>query len=218
MDSIGRFLVVFGFALLLTEALWLRTARLTIGSRAFGRAGDHHVYLLMATTHAFSFHIAPYCWRVVVPLAARSLPFDAQTDFEVIAFAAVSLTGAAVYFLVARLGFSPARAGASMVLYFSLGWATKYNLRDFWLTDGAAILFVVLALLCLLTRRWALLTLVLAVGVAVKESVIFVAPLLLPVRGRAPVGRACRRAGERGGRTCDLGPWAAPARDSGVER
>ena len=51
---------------------------------------------------------APYCWRIMTPLLAKTLPFDIQTSFLVLAFAGVWLTGVAVYYMAKAFGFSKA--------------------------------------------------------------------------------------------------------------
>ena len=52
---------------------------------------------------------APFCWRIMTPLLAKTLPFDIQTNFLVLAFAGVWLTGVAIiYYMAKAFSFSKA--------------------------------------------------------------------------------------------------------------
>jgi hypothetical protein len=63
------------------------------------------------------------------------------------------------------------------LLYYSFGWATGFLLFYFWMTDALAIFIMVLALYCIRTGREVRFAALLALGVATKESVLFIAPL-----------------------------------------
>jgi hypothetical protein len=169
-------------SLLLTGGLVLRTGLMTTDHPDFPMPWDHHKYLWMAAENPLGFHIAPFCWRVLVPCLARSLPFGLQWSFLLIAFAGVSMTGAIIYSLARELFAASSFGFIAMLMYFSLGWAGKFALHDFWLPDAVSFLFIALGIHAILTRRDALFVLTLALGVLVKESVIFVAPLYYTLR------------------------------------
>ena len=175
--GIRRLAAVAGLSALCAALLWLRTDHLTPASPYFGLPWDHHMYLFMATHGPFSFHVAPYCWRVLVPFVVWALPFSAQAGFTAVTLAAVVLTGVAVWAVCWRLGLGPAPSTAGMLLYFSLGYATKWTVFDVWLTDPLAILLVAAAVLLALSGRDVAFAACLALGVLAKESVIFAAPL-----------------------------------------
>lgn len=59
----------------------------------------------------------------------------------------------------------------------SLGWASKFTLHKFWLPDSLSFLFITLAIYSILVKNDNLFLVLLMLGVLVKESVIFVAPL-----------------------------------------
>jgi hypothetical protein len=126
---------------------------------------------------------------VLTPGLARVLPGSLTFGFQVVAFVSLWLTGAVAYAIGRRLGFGRAIALAGMFLFYSLGWAVKFNLHDFWLSDPPAFLFAALAILCLLDRRDLAFAGCLVVGVLAKESVIFVAPLAYTLRAAAPFDR-----------------------------
>jgi hypothetical protein len=89
-----------------------------------------------------------------------------------------------VWALLARLGFRPELCTAGLLLYFSLGYATKWTVFDFWLTDPLAFLLATAAVLLALAGRDVAFAVCLAVGVLAKESVIYVAPLAYTLRAR----------------------------------
>jgi len=188
IEPIGarRLAAVAGLSALCTALLWLRTDHLTPGSPYFGLPWDHHMYIFMATHGPLSFHVAPFGWRVLGPLAVWALPGGVQGGFQALAVASVALTGVALWAVCRRLGFGAAPATAGMLLYFSLGYATKWTLFDFWLSDPLAFLLVVGAVLLALSGRDLAFAVCLVAGVLAKESAVFVAPLFYTLRARRP--------------------------------
>jgi hypothetical protein len=179
-----RLALAAGVAFACTLLLWFRTDHLTPGRPEFGLPWDHHMYIFMAQHGPFSLHVAPYGWRVLVPALVWASPFGAQTGFEVLTFVAIWLTGVVIWVVCVRLGFLPLPALGGVLLYFSLGYATKWLVFDFWLTDQLAILAVAVAVLLALEGRAVAFALCLAIGVMAKESVIFAAPLLYTLQAR----------------------------------
>ncbi|HET9896633.1 MAG TPA: hypothetical protein VFQ44_17020 [Streptosporangiaceae bacterium] len=168
----------------LTVALWAGTNHDVVGSAGFRVAGDDHVYLYMARIRPGAFHVAPWCWRVLIPLIVHYLPFSLQQGFACITLVTTALTGWSVYEVMRKLGFSNGLSMLGLVLFFSISYATRFNIRDFWLTDTTAFLFTALAVLALLYRRFMAYAMCLAAGVVAKESVVFVAPLCYTLTAR----------------------------------
>lgn len=169
----------------LTAALWTAgTYRLTTDSSGFRGVGDDHVYLYMTAHPVGSFHIAPWCWRILVPALVRYLPVSPQAGYSAIALTTVALTGVIVYLILRKWGFGHGLALGGLLLYFSFGYVAKFNLKDFWLTDSTAFFFASAAILALQWRRKYLFALCLLVGVLAKESVIFIAPLYYTFEAR----------------------------------
>jgi len=156
--------------------LFLFTAKLTIDHPDFNQPWDHHKYIAMAE-QPFDFHLAPFCWRVLVPLLAWMLPLNTVSSFMVLSFAGLWGTAVFLYLLLRRAGFSGALSYGGMVLFLSMGWAARYNIHDFWLVDPVALMFITACLWSLLARKNILFAFLLTAGVTAKESVIFVAPL-----------------------------------------
>jgi hypothetical protein len=171
-------LVAVGFvAAVLTAVILWRVEPLTPGHPDFDRPWDHHKYRHMATTNLTDFHIAPFCGRIGVPFLARSLPVDSQTGFMVVALVSVMLTGVAVFGLARAARYTREEAWAAMFLFYGVGYATRHFIERFWLPDAASMLFLALVLLAILRRNDAAFALLLALGVTVKENILFAAPL-----------------------------------------
>jgi hypothetical protein len=72
-------------------------------------------------------------------------------------------------------------------MFLSLAWGPRFALFDFWRPDAAAFLIVTLAVRAALARRAGWLAAALAVGVLVKESVLFAGPLYYTLNAGRPV-------------------------------
>jgi hypothetical protein len=178
-------LVALVAACALTGALWTAgTYKLTTDSAGFRGVGDDHVYLYMTAHPLGSLHIAPWCWRILVPLLARWLPVSPQAGYTAIALTTVTLNAVILYLILRKWGFAEGFALLGLLLYFSFGYVTKFNLKDFWLTDSTAFFFASAAILALQWRRKYVFAVCLLLGVLAKESVIFVAPLYYTFEAR----------------------------------
>jgi hypothetical protein len=164
-------------SLSLTIALALRANLWTQGTFAFSTPADHHKYLYMATHGPLSFHLAAYGWRPGLPLLIRLSPFNAQWSFFAIAFLSIWLVGIVIHRWLLALQFSELFALSGVFLFYSLYWATRWPLSDFWLPDALLFLVVAALLWCLARGRDLWFAILLAAGVAIKESALFVAPL-----------------------------------------
>lgn len=167
---------------LLTSALLFGARFMIPGHPNYPKPWDHHKYVWMATENPLDFHIAPFCWRILVPALAKALPFDLEWSFFLISFAGVWMTGVAVYSLALQLFPSPPYGFVAMLIWVSLGWAGKLVLRNLWLPDSLGFFFVALAVYAVLARRDALFVVSVALGVLAKESVFFVVPLYYTLR------------------------------------
>ena len=74
---------------------------------------DYKVYLLMGES-GISCNVPPaqpeppFCWRIMIPLLVKILPFDIQMNFLILVFAGVWLTGVAIYYMAKAFNFSKA--------------------------------------------------------------------------------------------------------------
>ncbi len=163
-----------------------RTDLKTIGTAAFADPGwDRHLYREMARRSVFDFQIAPYCWRVLMPLLAKLPPWSTQTGFLTTSAMALVVTGPMTYLLVRAVGGSRTVAVGFVFAFYSLGWAARFAISDFWVPDAMSMAFTCGAMWLVATKRWLAAGIVIAVGVFAKESVIFVAPLAFTWHARS---------------------------------
>ena len=163
--------------LLCLVGLFLRTDRMTYSHPDFTEIWDHRFYIEMATNHPTNWYIAPFEYRILNPLLAKLLPFDVLINFTILSFGALWLTAIITYFMLRSLEFSNPLALTGSLFFLSLGWATRFNIYDFWLSDPMGFLFIVAAMWSIFAKKDPLFLLLLAIGVTAKENVLFVAPL-----------------------------------------
>lgn len=175
----------FIIALICTTLIMIRTQRVLPGHPDFDKPEDHHKYIHMAQKGPFQFHIAPYCWRVTVPLLASWLPFELSSNFSAISFFGVWSAGVGIWYLVKAIGYGAALRFFALFLYYSISPSCRFPIMDPWLPDGLAMGVLTWALVCLLTGRYLLLVVLLMLGASIKESTIFVAPLCFTFGPRA---------------------------------
>ena len=162
----------------------------TEGTAAYLDPGwDRHLYVAMANTNPLDFHLAPFCWRVLVPLLAWASPFALQDSFLAVTLLSATASGALLYFLARSFGADRSIGLGAIVLFYGVGWATRFQVADFWIPDSAATAFSIAAMLAAKTRRPVPFAILLAVGVLAKESVVFVAPLFYTLNAKSPLDR-----------------------------
>ncbi len=183
-DKWREWLYVAGVSLVLLLLVFLRTERMTLDHPHFALPMDHHKYILMATQGPWDFHIAPYCWRIATPLLAGVMPFDLQTNFLLITLASLWLTGITLYYLARRFDLPRDVALMAPLLFFSLGWATKFVVYDFWLADAWSGLMLAATIWAIRARKDALYVVLLVLGVLVKEPLMCVPPLYYTLHTR----------------------------------
>ncbi|MCL6643629.1 MAG: hypothetical protein K6U88_01405 [Dehalococcoidia bacterium] len=167
------------------------------GTAEFADPGwDRHYYLQAARDGPWDFHIAPYCWRVLVPLVAWASPLPLQWTFFAIAAAALAGAGAALWTILREEGLPAPLAAAGVLLMFSAGWGVRYQLADFWLPDAAATAAIVLAMRFARQGRPGAFALALLAGTLAKEATLAAAPLAFTLPpGESPLRvRALRAA------------------------
>jgi len=176
LSGLREFSWVIGCSFLLTIAILLSTDTLSFQHPDFIKNWDHHKYIQMAQT-PFNFYIAPFCWRILVPLTASIMPFSFNLNFLIISFLGVVATGVSIYYLIKIVGFSHEYGLIGLIVFFSFGWASKFVLYDFWLPDSIGFFLITLIIYNIYKGREWFLSFLLVFGVLVKESVIFVIPL-----------------------------------------
>ncbi len=157
-----------------------------------GITGDEPFYVRMAT-HPGGPHSFPYADRIAVPWLVHVLPFSQVVSFQLLALLAIGATGAALYVLLRDFGVS-ARLGAAL----AIGFAVSPNLLVVLLRHGRSIdpetiLVMVLGCLFIVRRQKLALTLTILIGVAVKETSLFLIPFAYAVWARRLVDRSALR-------------------------
>lgn len=137
---------------------------------------DHHKYIFMAQ-NPFNFFIAPFCWRVGLPLLAGILPFDIQTSFLTLTYLSVVFSGFFLFYFLRKLGFSSFYSLVGILLFYASGWIVRMPLINFWVPNAAVFLVILLCLYMIAAKKDIAFMVLLAIGVCVKESALFAAPL-----------------------------------------
>lgn len=145
-----------------------------------GISGDEPFYVLMAT-HPGRAHSFPYAYRIVVPWLVHALPFSQVVSFQLLALLAIAASGGALYVLIRHFGVSELLAGA-----LAVGFALSPTLLVVLLRHGRGIdpateLVMVLGTLFIVRRQKLALALTVLIGVAVKETSLFLIPLAYAV-------------------------------------
>jgi hypothetical protein len=94
---------------------------------------------------------APYCWRILTPALAASLPFSILTNFRVLAFVSNYLSLLVLYALLRSLQFNRCITTAGVMFYAGVFWTTKFSFFSPAYIDYQTQLLL-LALLLLMVR------------------------------------------------------------------
>lgn len=158
-----------------TLLLFVRIDKKTMGSSNFPGNPDITAYVELARD-PFTTDFLYFSYRLLGPTLAHFMPFDLQTNFMILSFFGLASTGTVVFFIAREIGIERATAVLGIAMFFSLSWATEYNVYEFWRPEPLAFLFLALAFYALLVDSDALFVLSLSFGVAAKESVALVGP------------------------------------------
>lgn len=113
---------------------------------------------------------APWRYRVLTPYLASRLPFDALSNFQVLAVLANIGSLLLLGLILARLEFSPRLSLIGVLLYAGSFWTLKFSFYSPAYVDSQTQLFLLLAIYLTLSRAYLALPLVFAAGVLQKES------------------------------------------------
>lgn len=178
-ESVARneWIAASALSLIALIALMAATPRLTTSDPRFAEPADHHKYIYMAEHGPARFHIAPFCWRIGVPELARWLPGKLALGFLSIACIGIAAAGVGVYAAARAFGQDHSIGLFAILLFFAMGWAARFALFDFWLPDGLLMALVVWTIVCAKRGRPLAFVVLTSLGVLVKESALFAAPL-----------------------------------------
>jgi hypothetical protein len=157
-----------------------------------GISGDEPFYVRMATRPGAP-HSFPYAYRVAVPWLVHSLPFAQSVTFQLQALLCIGAAGAVLYVLLGEFG-TPNRLAWLLVL----GFAISPNLLVVLLRHGRSIdpattLVMIVGALFIVRRQQLALAITVLVGVAVKETSLFLIPFAYAVSARRLIDREALR-------------------------
>jgi hypothetical protein len=141
---------------------------------------DHYKYIAMAQQPFSSnqlVHQAPFCWRILTPWLVHFLPMDFSVSFYLITFLALCFSGYVFYFCMRALKLSSIISSLGVVLFMLVYTVTSFNMWDFYLTDPIGLMFVGISFYFLIVGKDWLLALVMAVGIANKETILIMVPV-----------------------------------------
>ncbi|MBV9612921.1 MAG: hypothetical protein JO091_10635, partial [Acidobacteriaceae bacterium] len=165
-----------------TLALRLRTDVLSPNTKGWDLPTDHHKYMYIAEHAIGSFHIQPACWRIGAPLLTRALPFSTYRSFDVLSVLFLSLCGLMIYLWLRAVPRPHAEAMLGVILFYSLGAASKLLLQGVVSPDPASYFFILVALYAIYKGNDFLCAAALALGVLTKETVALAGPLFYSLK------------------------------------
>jgi hypothetical protein len=163
---------------LLLAAIGLTTP---VTERAQGFDSDGKRYAAMADPDLFKPRFRsekPWAWRVLTPFLAAQLPFETLRSFQVLAVLSSALSLLLMAAILRRCGFSEELVALGVVLYAGVFWSIKFFFYSPAYIDSMTQVFVLAVLAVVLAGHFAWVPLLLAVGVAQKESILFLAPVV----------------------------------------
>lgn len=172
--------IIYSLYLLILIILRLYYDRLEKADAYYKKPWDHWFYIKMAEdiTSIFKYKIrAPFCYRPLVPFLAGVLPFGVETNFFIINFLGIYLTGILLYTTL-RLNFNIKLSITGLIMFCSFE-IIEILFFDFYLVDSLAFFFIILCFYSILTSNNKLYCLSLFLGVLTKEVVLFTIPVFL---------------------------------------
>jgi hypothetical protein len=145
-----------------------------------GISGDESFYERIAS-HPSGPHNFPYAYRVAVPWLVHVLPFSHTVSWTLLAWLAIAASGAAMYALLREFEIEWRLATALCVGFVLSPTLLVVLLRHGRSIDPASVLVMTLGTLFIVRRQRAALAATLFVGVAVRESSLFLIPFAYAV-------------------------------------
>lgn len=157
-----------------------------------GLSGDEPFYERMAS-HPGGPHNFPYAYRVGIPWLVHLLPFSHVVSFTALAWLGIAAAAAALYVLLTDFGTEQVLAAALCVGFALSPTLLVVIVRNGRSIDPASVLVLVLGCLFIVRRQRVALTATMLLGVAVRESTLFLIPLAYVVWAERPLDRVALR-------------------------
>jgi hypothetical protein len=148
-----------------------------------GLSGDEPFYVRMAA-HPGGPHNFPYAYRVAVPWLVHILPFSELVSFTGLSWLGIAASGAVLYVLLKQFDIEPRLAAALSVGFVLSPTLLVVLVRNGRSIDPASVLVMLLGCLFIVRRQRPALALTLLIGVAVRESTLFLIPFAYAVWAR----------------------------------
>ena len=155
-------------------------------------SGDESFYERMAS-HPSGPHNFPYAYRVAVPWLVHVLPFSHAVSWTLLAWLAIAAGGGAMYALLREFEIDWRLATALCVGFVLSPTLLVVLLRHGRSIDPASVLVMTLGTLFIVRRRLVAFAVTLLVGVAVRESTLFLIPFAYAVWAERPFDRGALR-------------------------
>jgi hypothetical protein len=129
-------------------------------------------------------HNFPYAYRVAVPWLVHILPFSELVSFTGLSWLGIAASGAVLYALLEEFAIEPRLAAALAVGFVLSPTLLVVLVRNGRSIDPASVLVMLLGCLFVVRRQLPALALTLLIGVAVRESTLFLIPFAYAVWAR----------------------------------
>ena len=139
---------------------------------------DAMLYVALAEGTPVAEVMVPFRYRVLVPWIAGLLPMPAPAALATITFLCLGAVLGGMVLIAQRLGFGPGDTVVG-ILAVSLSASLLYAFHNPYLTDMFGQLAVVAAIVAILARRPLAFSLIVMLGAAGREVVVFIAPAYL---------------------------------------
>jgi hypothetical protein len=144
-------------------------------------------------THPGATHSFPYADRIAVPWLVHALPFSQVISFQLLALLGIAASGAAMFVLMRDFDIPAQLAGALAVGFAVSPTLLVALLRHGRNIDPATSLVMILGCLFIVRRQRLALALTMLIGVAVKETTLFLIPFAYAVWAERLVDREALR-------------------------
>jgi hypothetical protein len=157
-----------------------------------GMSGDEPFYDRMAA-HPSGPHNFPYAYRIAVPWLVHLSPLHRTASFTVLAWLAIAASAAALYALLREFNVTD-RLAMALAVGFALSPPLLVVLiRHGRSIDPASILVLTVGCLLIVRRQKLALAMTILIGVAVRESSMFLIPLTYALWAERPLDRRALR-------------------------
>jgi len=170
---------------ILTAVMFFRVKKHEVDETAYANP-DMRAYWELAQD-PLSAGYSAFTSRILVPAIVHVMPFDLRTNFMIVTFVGLTLTGIVVYHIARQFEFNRSMSLLAVPMFFSLSWATEYNVYDFWRPEPLAFFFFALAFFAIVSERDWLFVCSLSIGVAAKSSVALIGPFYYAWNAEKPV-------------------------------